>query len=47
MIEKYLLVKASRYFGCEPWILEQKPSYWRNLALVCEQGEIKAQNRMK
>jgi hypothetical protein len=32
-------VKAARFLHVAPWILEQRSTYWRDLALVIESSE--------
>ena len=39
MYPEYVLIRASRYLGVAPWILEERESYWRDWALVCEKAD--------
>lgn len=41
--EWYLLVRAARYLGVEPWALENQPTYWMNRALTAESAEQRAE----
>ncbi len=38
----YPLVQAARYLGVAPWDLAEQPSYWVQIAQVCEGGELDA-----
>ena len=40
------MIRAARYLGVAPWELAERPSYWRNWALACENAENWAESEM-
>ena len=40
----YLVVRAARYLGVEPWELAKRPMIWTNWALAAENAENKAEH---
>ena len=43
----YALVQSARYLGVAPWELAEQPSYWVQIAQVCEGAEIDARNEQQ